>query len=175
MKRSLMSWILTLSLVPTPLLAQEEDEKPLRALAKSFAAAWNRQDAAGIGTLFSSDAVLTGPDGTTSRGTEGIVQAFSRELQSSPRLSFSGEEFRFLGNAAAVWRCEWKLKSGERGTGLAVLQKTGSGWVIVEDLVALTPEAPSAGHSHDDEPHDHAHPEGQDHSHDHGDGHSHPH
>ena len=151
--------------------AQDFDEKPLRELSKKFAASWNKGDGAAIAALYAPDAVLTNPSGSTSRGRPAIQQGFTNELRqmAGSRIAFSAEEFRPLGADAAVWRCEWTLtglKDGgsAKGNGLAVVQKTGDDWLMVEDLAAMTPAAPSAPAKKD--AHGHGHGAG-DHGHDH--------
>ena len=146
------------------------DEAAAKKVAADFSAAWNRGDSAAIAALYAADAVVTGPDGKTARGRNSIEGMFATDLRdkAGSRMTLSANEFRELGNAGMVWRCDWKL-SGLKGpvptvsgTGLAVLAASKDGWSIVEDLAALTPPAPKApakgsshGHDHGDGGHDH--------------------
>lgn len=171
MKISYTMTLLVLVLAnPLSLQAQEGDEKPLKDLSRSYAKGWNGQKAADVAALYAADAILTTPGGETIRGRDAIQSGLGEELGAKRRISFSGEEYRWLSEDAVVWRYEWKISGGEssRGTGLAVLTKTGEGWRIVEDLTALSPAAPAAAAP------EHPAEEG-DHGHDHGGagGHSH--
>lgn len=153
-----------------PGAAQEVDEAALREVSKKFVAAWNKGDAAAVAALYAPDAVVTPPSGQTVRGRKALQESLAGDLRSKARLALSAEEFRPLSDSAAVWRCEWKLsgaKDGRNGagTGLAVLTRGPSGWLIVEDLVAMSPRAskPAGGHEHGAGGHSHGPGEGHDH------------
>lgn len=158
------------------------DEAAAKKLASDFTAAWNRGDSAAIAALYAADAVLTAPDGRTARGRNSIEGMFATDLRekAGSKLAFSANEFREVGTGGMVWRCEWKMTglkgaaSTASGTGLAVLVAEKDGWLIVEDLAALTPTIPAekvapkkrTGHGHDHGPGGHSHGDG-DHGHDH--------
>ena len=155
--------------------AQAFDEKPLRELSQKFATAWNAGDAAAVAALYAPDAVLTTPGGTTVRGRKAIQDGVATDLKhmAGAKIAFSAEEFRPLGADAAIWRCEWTMKgmkdgSTPKGTGLAAVTRGPSGWLIVEDIAALSPAKPAA------KPAGHGHPHGAGEAHDHGPhGHTH--
>lgn len=162
-----------------PGTAQDADESALREVSKKFVAAWNKGDAAAVAALYAADAVVTSPSGQTVRGQRALQESLSGDLKSKARLALSAEEFRSLSGSAAVWRCEWKLtgaKDGRNGagTGLAVLTKGSSGWLIVEDLIAMSPPAskPAGGHRHGPGGHSHGPGDGHDHG---AGGHGHDH
>lgn len=172
-----MALVLALA-VPCGVLAAA-DEAAAKKLAADFSAAWNRGDATAIAALYSTDAVLTGPDGKTARGRNSIEGMFAGELRekAGSRLAFSANEFREVGAGGLVWRCDWKMTGLKgpaatvSGTGLAVLAAEKDGWQIVEDLAAQTPvstepKAPKkrAGHGHEHGPGGHEHgPGGHEH------------
>jgi uncharacterized protein (TIGR02246 family) len=155
---------LALALVPAATWSAELDDGAVRKLSEKYTTAWNAGDAAGVAALYAQDAVLTMSDGRTMRGRAEIQTVFDEVMKSKGRLTISADEARALGSDAGVWRCEWKRaepKGGSpRGTRLAVLAASKDGWLIIEDLVALSPagSAPKkAPHSHGEGEHGHEH------------------
>lgn len=161
MKLSL-ALLLTLSL--TSAASAAPDQAAAEKLAREYQAAWNRGDATAVAALYAQDAVFTTPDGKTFRGRDAIREALTAHVKGGP-MSFSGHEFRELGATAMAWRCDWKAAGSKgpamSGTGVALLVADKTGWLIVEDLAALTPAAPKmakpAAHDHGDGPHSHDH------------------
>lgn len=165
--RKTIALLLALVLCPHAASAAA-DEAAAKKLAADFSAAWNRGDSAALAALYATDAVVTAPDGKTARGRNSIEGMFATDLRDKQgsRMTLSAHEFRELGTSGMVWRCDWKLTglkgaaSSASGTGLAVLVANKDGWLIAEDLAALSPPAPKApakahGHDHGEGAHDH--------------------
>lgn len=128
---------------PAALQAQEQDEKALQELSRTYVQAWNRRRMSQLAGSYALDANLTTPAAETVRGREAIGRELADEAANGRELALAREEYRWLTADLVAWRYEWKLRGGSggplSGVGLALLRRGPPGWQIIENLMALSP------------------------------------
>ena len=114
----------------------------INTLRSEYAAAYNKQDAAGVTAMYLPDAVLIRPDGSTLMGQAAIGKAMTEESAKWLPSTLSSDTVRVYGNTA------WDVGTmsptgGESATAvhyLVVLRRGLEGWKI--SSLAVVPETP---------------------------------
>ena len=111
----------------------------------NFAAAFNRQDAAGVAALFAEDALRVTPQGII-QGRDAIQKDSDKRFQSRFHdLSITPLIVRALGNS--IWEAgEWTMKIGDqpvRGYFAMTLVREGNTFKIRDDTFNVVPPASS--------------------------------
>jgi uncharacterized protein (TIGR02246 family) len=133
--------------------AQQVDQntrQQIERLAAAYVESWNKQDAAGIATLYTKDGVLVKPTGAVRSGSQEIEQASQGVMKMFPQHNGETiEQISPLGNDADIRIGEFHL-SGQGQTGpskldgryTAVDVREGGTWKI--RLFTAVPIAPPA-------------------------------
>jgi ketosteroid isomerase-like protein len=121
----------------------QSDQQALRDFEMQLLTAFNRQDAAGVASLFTEDALRVTPQGII-RGREAIEKDMDRRFQSHFHdLSSTITIFRVFGNS--IWEAgEWSMLIGDRpirGYFSATLVREGDKYNIRDETLNVVPPA----------------------------------
>jgi uncharacterized protein (TIGR02246 family) len=124
----------------------QADQQAARDVHVQFATAFNRQDAAGLASLFSESGIRVTPQGII-QGRDAIQKDSDKRFQSRFHdLSITPLIARALGDL--IWEAgEWTMKIGEqtvRGYFAMTLVREGNGFKIRDDTFNVAPP-PSPG------------------------------
>ena len=72
-----MAFLCAASIIGTLQAQSATDEQAMRAFARDFMAAYNRQDVTALQAMYTTDAVSISPEGTTTNGADRIAQLFT--------------------------------------------------------------------------------------------------
>jgi uncharacterized protein (TIGR02246 family) len=145
----LRAMVLSVLLLPTPLLAQgiERDRARLRTalddlgtFRTEYTEAYNRKDAAAVTAMYADDAIVVQSDGSLLVGSEAIGQSMASSASSWPHGVISSDTTRVYGNTAVdvgTWTTH-EAGGGEMVNRYAVVLRRGmQGWKLTH--VILTP------------------------------------
>jgi uncharacterized protein (TIGR02246 family) len=84
--------------------AHQQDEKAIRLAVEAFAKAYNAGDAKAIASLFVADGEIVSEEGESTRGREGIEQAFAGIFKEHPKthMDLAIGSIRFIGPDTAI-------------------------------------------------------------------------
>jgi uncharacterized protein (TIGR02246 family) len=122
------------------------DQAAIASVLTAQVEAWNRGDVDAFleGYWKSPDVSFSGTSGIT-RGWDGVRERYKKnyaDRTAMGELDFSGLEFRFLGNDAALVLGHWHLKREKGDIGgvfSLVWQKFPEGWKIIHDHTSQAP------------------------------------
>jgi creatinine amidohydrolase len=144
------------------------DERAIRGIGDSFAAAWATANAIRLGSLWSGEGNIVHPDGQVERGSKNIIVARA-ELLARPEYRGSRHPLlltmvRCLGPNVAVADGRWELRGLRTSGGVPlpiveglctlVVRRAGTGWLIeayrytMKTQGAQTPTGATKGRGH---------------------------
>lgn len=147
MLRNTLYALLLLALLPSLIAAQGSSKAiesrsiaSISAVLEAQSAAWNRGDVEGYmdGYERSSDTVLVSGNSVT-RGWQTVTDRYKRNYNSRERmgtLTFSGLEFKLMGNNTAIVIGRWHLTRANdepHGHFTLIFKRTTKGWRIIHD------------------------------------------
>ncbi len=121
--------------------ASQTDQQAAREIHAEFAAAFNRQDAAGVAALFSEDGVRVTPQGII-QGRAAIQKDADKRFQARFR-DLSVTPLIVRASSASIWEAgEWTMKIGDqpvRGYFAMTLVRDGDNFKIRDDTFNIAP------------------------------------
>lgn len=126
------------------------DEAAIRAGAKAYAAAFNRQDAAALAAMFAEDAEQIDGDGTMTRGRDAIGKRIAAGFKARPasKMQLKIESVRLAAANVALESGSYTVRSNDGGEAMGtysavhVKQKDGK-WLIESLRDTPAPPPPS--------------------------------
>jgi len=116
-----------------------QDEQAIRNMVTQFVAAWNKNDAKGLASHFTSDGDLINPAGRIARGSTEVEKLFRDEQSGqfkNTRFRLTVTNIRFLKPDIAVTDLEYEINdmkgplSTMKGLVSLVVRKDSSQWLI---------------------------------------------
>jgi uncharacterized protein (TIGR02246 family) len=130
------------------------DEAAIKALGASYAAAWNKGDAAALSNLYTADALDFGADGVMNIGRPAIVKAVAAALAAAPykgsAIVINTALVSFLKPDIAIAHGTYTISSSGKavvqGHWMGVNVKTAGGWQLrALEVLVPPPPLPAAG------------------------------
>jgi len=132
--------VLTVIFVTLSGPAFAQDNATVQKLADQLAEAFNNNAAAGVGELYSEEAILLPPGADMRMGRKDIQAFWAQQVKRAEALSIAVLDVKPLGPdvARAVVRGEMTTKGDEpgylAGRNLVVLQKVGADWKLAAHI-----------------------------------------
>ncbi len=132
--------LLTTVLVAWSVSVQAQDNATVQKLADQFAEAFNKNAAAGIGDMYTEDAVLVPPQADIRMGRKDIQAFWTQQAKQAEGLTIAVLDVKPLGPdaARAIVRGESTRKGQPpqymTGRNVVVLQKVGQDWKVTTHI-----------------------------------------